>query len=93
MVEDLPYYSIHRLKVEADVQVAGTSGRVVLDGGEDEEGISTEAQGNAVLQALGIERRNEVCRIPSSSHPSLILPAESVNMDNALQARVPGARF
>ena len=42
------------------MQVAGTSGRVVVDGGEDDEGISTEAQGNAVLQALGLERRNEV---------------------------------
>ena len=58
------------------MQVAGTSGRVVLDGGEDEEGISTEAQGNAVLQALGIERRNEVCHVPLPSHPTLISPAE-----------------
>lgn len=41
-------------------QVAGTSGRVRLDGGDDEEGPSTEEHSAAILQALGLERRNQV---------------------------------
>ncbi|GJP65751.1 hypothetical protein CLOP_g22614, partial [Closterium sp. NIES-67] len=41
-------------------KVAGTSGKVVLEGGSDDEGASTEAQGRAILDVLGLERRNEV---------------------------------
>ena len=41
-------------------QVAGTSGKVVLEGGSDDEGASTEAQGRAILDVLGLERRNDV---------------------------------
>ena len=40
--------------------MAGTSGKVVLEGGSDDEGASTEAQGRAILDVLGLERRNEV---------------------------------
>ena len=40
-------------------QVAGISGKVRIEG-EDEEGIYTEAQGKAIIEALGLERRNEV---------------------------------
>lgn len=42
------------------MQVAGTSGKVVIDGGSDDEGASTEAQGRAIVNILGAERRNEV---------------------------------
>ena len=45
--------------------MAGTTGKVIVDGGEDEEGVSTEAQGRAVLEALGEQRRNEVSLSPS----------------------------
>ena len=41
-------------------QVAGASGNVVLDGHEDEEGIADESYGEAIIAALGMERRNEV---------------------------------
>ncbi|CAI7810608.1 unnamed protein product [Closterium sp. NIES-54] len=41
-------------------KVAGTSGKVVLEGGSDDEGASTEAQGRAILDVLGLDRRNEV---------------------------------
>ena len=41
-------------------QVAGTSGKVRLDGDDDAEGASTEEQGAAILAAFGITRRNEV---------------------------------
>ena len=34
-------------------QVAGTSGKVRLDGDDDAEGASTEEQGAAILAALG----------------------------------------
>ncbi|KAK9866109.1 hypothetical protein WJX84_009505 [Apatococcus fuscideae] len=40
-------------------KVAGISGKVRIEG-EDEEGIYTEAQGKAIIEALGLERRNEV---------------------------------
>ncbi|KAJ7561862.1 hypothetical protein O6H91_03G044500 [Diphasiastrum complanatum] len=41
-------------------KVAGTSGKVVLDGGSDDEGASTEAHGRAIVDVLGKEKRNEV---------------------------------
>lgn len=42
------------------VQVAGTSGKALLEGGSDDEGASTEAQGRAIIEVLGREKRNEV---------------------------------
>ncbi len=42
------------------VQVAGTSGKVQQTADEDAEGISSDAHGAAITEALGIERRNEV---------------------------------
>ena len=44
-------------------QVAGTSGKIRVDGDSDDEGISTEAHGNAIVNALGVARRNEARRI------------------------------
>lgn len=41
-------------------KVAGTSGKVKLDGGSDDEGAASEAHGAAILAALGRERRDEV---------------------------------
>lgn len=42
-------------------KVAGATGRQQVDMTHDEdEGISTEAQGTAIVRALGMERRNEV---------------------------------
>ena len=42
------------------VQVAGTSGKVQQTADEDAEGISSDAHGAAITEALGTERRNEV---------------------------------
>lgn len=42
------------------MQVAGTSGKVQQTADEDVEGISSDAHGAAITEALGIERRNEV---------------------------------
>ena len=52
------------------VQVAGTSGKVQQTADEDAEGISSDAHGAAISEALGMERRNEV----SASHSALLLP-------------------
>ncbi|GBF89654.1 hypothetical protein Rsub_02372, partial [Raphidocelis subcapitata] len=41
-------------------KVAGTSGKVKLDGGSDDEGAASEAHGQAILAALGRQRRDEV---------------------------------
>lgn len=40
--------------------MAGTSGKAILEGGSDDEGASTEAQGRAIIEVLGREKRNEV---------------------------------
>ena len=48
------------LKMQACLQVAGTSGKVQQTADEDAEGISSDAHGQAILEALGLERRNEV---------------------------------
>lgn len=42
------------------IQVAGTSGKALLEGGSDDEGASTEAQGRAIIEVLGKEKRDEV---------------------------------
>jgi hypothetical protein len=41
-------------------QVAGTSGKVKLDGGSDDEGAACETYGTAISAALGKERNAEV---------------------------------
>lgn len=38
------------------VQVAGTSGKVKLDGGSDDEGAACESYGTQILAALGPQR-------------------------------------
>lgn len=42
------------------IQVAGTSGKALLEGGSDDEGASTEAHGRAIIEVLGRNKRNEV---------------------------------
>ena len=42
-------------------RIAGTSGKVLnLEGGSDDEGISTEAQGRALTQTLGEQRHHDL---------------------------------
>ncbi|CAM8895066.1 unnamed protein product [Rhodiola kirilowii] len=41
-------------------KVAGTSGKAILEGGSDDEGSSTEAHGRAIIEILGMDKRNEV---------------------------------
>lgn len=50
------------------VQVAGTSGKVHIDGDSDDEGASTEAHGAAITEALGWQRRNEVMCLHQNMH-------------------------
>ena len=40
--------------------MAGTTGKVRLEGDDDAEGASTEEHGKAILEALGMDKRNEV---------------------------------
>ena len=42
--------------------MAGTTGKVRLEGDDDAEGASTEEHGRAILLALGPAKRNEVRR-------------------------------
>lgn len=48
------------LLTELLFQVAGTSGKALLEGGSDDEGASTEAHGRAIIEVLGKDKRNEV---------------------------------
>ena len=61
------------------LQVAGTSGKVHIDGDSDDEGASSEAHGSAIIEALGWDRRNEVWL--TSSHeatlPRLLLSSST----------------
>ena len=66
----LPHRSPHHLTPPSPplLQVVGTSGNIVLDGGSDDEGAAEEHYGEAIIAALGMERRNQglsrlyVCR-------------------------------
>lgn len=49
-----------RLLGELLYKIAGTSGRVRLDGGDDDEGAATESYAVALLETLGEESRNDV---------------------------------
>ena len=51
--------------------MAGTSGKVQQTADEDAEGISSDAHGAAISEALGMERRNEV----TTSYTALSLPS------------------
>lgn len=62
------------------VQVAGTSGKVVLEGGSDDEGASTEAQGRAILDVLGMDKRNEVLASVYMVRSDITLPVRQVCM-------------
>ena len=56
-------------------KIAGTSGNIRLDGGSDDEGASTEAQGRAIVEKLGMARRNEVRARGSSAAAFLTVVA------------------
>ena len=61
--------SSHRLSPNIPaMQVAGTSGKVHIDGDSDDEGASTEAHGAAITEALGWQRRNEVICFLQNMH-------------------------
>ena len=44
----------------SSLQVVGTSGNIVIDGGSDDEGAAEEHYAEAIIGALGMERRNQV---------------------------------
>jgi hypothetical protein len=51
---------LHPLSPRSTLQVAGTSGKIKLDGGSDDEGAATDAYGAAISEALGQERYAQV---------------------------------
>lgn len=53
------FYHLY-LHVLHSIQVAGTSGKALLEGGSDDEGSSTEAHGRAIIEVLGKDKRDEV---------------------------------
>ncbi|CAN6724947.1 unnamed protein product [Malus baccata var. baccata] len=53
-------WRIRQLLGDLLFKVAGTSGKALLEGGSDDEGASTEAQGRAIIEVLGREKRDEV---------------------------------
>ena len=55
-------------------KVAGTSGKVVVDGGSDDEGASTEAHGRAIEEALGQDRRNSILSVVYMVRSDVMLP-------------------
>lgn len=60
-------------------KVAGTSGKVVIDGGSDDEGASTEAHGRAIITVLGQEKRNEVLAAVYMIRSDVTLPVRQVH--------------
>ena len=73
------HYLYSSLKMLWFPQVAGTSGKVQQTADEDAEGISSDAHGQAILEALGLERRNEVSQtFFLDEHPHLSLPGVTV---------------
>jgi len=63
--------------------VAGTSGKVVLEGGSDDEGASTEAQGRAILDVLGVDKRNDVLASVYMVRSDITLPVRQVSKPGA----------
>lgn len=66
-------------------QVAGTTGKVRLEGDDDAEGASTEEHGEAILEALGIIKRNEV--IHPSTGLAFLTAAHPSNLTDPNPAR------
>ncbi len=52
--------SFVHLTPPCSIQVAGTSGKIQLDGDSDDEGPAHESYGEAILEVLGAERRAEL---------------------------------
>ena len=79
--------------------MAGTSGKVQQGADEDTEGISSEAHGQAIAEALGDKRRNEVPAAPCwlmSLQVKLILVCSGttfliVSIQHAGRGKVPFA--
>ena len=65
-------------------QVAGTSGKAILEGGSDDEGASTEAHGRAIIEVLGREKRNEVLAAVYMVRTDVSLSVRQVMMSSLL---------
>lgn len=72
---------------ESCLQVAGTSGKVRLDDNE-EEGLSTEAQGAAIIEALGLAQRNQASNLAFPSHCSYCPHARMCVQNSLSQGRL-----
>eukprot|EP00898_Chlorokybus_atmophyticus_P007528 jgi/Chlat1/7777/Chrsp66S07244 len=81
-----------RTTSQIHLPVAGTSGKAMVEGhGSDDEGASTEAQGRAILLALGRDKRDEVlaalytCR----SDVSLVVRQSALHVWKTIVANTP----
>ena len=73
-------------------RIAGTSGKVLnLEGGSDDEGISTEAQGRALTQTLGEQRHHDLLAAVYSlrSDPTLAVRNAAVHIWKTVVANTP----
>ncbi|KAF9610689.1 hypothetical protein IFM89_023945, partial [Coptis chinensis] len=72
-------------------KVAGTSGKAILEGGSDDEGASTEAQGRAIIEVLGRDKRNEVLAAVFMVRTDVSLPVRqaAVHMWKTVVANTP----
>ena len=72
------------LQITCHFQVAGTSGKAILEGGSDDEGASTEAHGRAIIEVLGREKRNEVLAAVYMVRTDVSLSVRQVMMSSLL---------
>ena len=72
-------------------KVVGASGNIVVDGGSDDEGAAEESYGEAIINALGMERRNQVlsrlyvCR----SDPQYTVRSEALHVWKTIVVNTP----
>lgn len=75
-------FSIHVL------QVAGTSGKALLEGGSDDEGSSTEAHGRAIIEVLGREKRDEILSALYMVRTDVSISVRQVILDHKLSVYI-----
>ena len=72
-------------------RIAGTSGKVRVEGGSDDEGVSTEAQGKALTSTLGVTRHHDLLAAVYSlrSDPMLVVRQAALHIWKTVVANTP----
>ena len=72
-------------------RIAGASGKVRVEGGSDDEGISTEAQGRALTETLGEERHHDLLAAVYAlrSDATLVVRQAAVHVWKTVVANTP----